>query len=133
MSDDQTSNGSPETMGAIIAELVQIRDRKRELEAEIKDLNEKWDSLKARVLARMEEEGSNRISAKQGGIAILTESIVPQVVDRDAASAYIQQENALHLLQFRINTGAFREMVEAGQEVPGIVPFLKKDISLRSS
>lgn len=126
------SGGSPTTTGAMIDELVQIRDRKRELEAEIKDLNERWDALKAKVMSRMDEEGSNRVSSANGGTAILTESIVPQVVDRDEASEYILQQGALHLLQFRINTGAFREMVEAGQEVPGIMPFKKREISLRS-
>lgn len=125
--------GSPETTGAMIAELVQIRDRKRILEAEIKDLNEQWDAIKSKLMARMEEEGSNRVSSKDGGMAILTESIVPQVVDWDAFNAHVLATGDLHLLQRRVATTAFRELYEAGQEVPGVQPFVKKDINLRSS
>lgn len=129
----QEVNGSPETMGAMIAQLVEIRDRRREIAAEDSTLVEQWDALKKVVLQRMEEEGSNQIGSKEAGATVtLTESIVPQVDDREAAEAYIRETGDLYLLQFRIATGAFRELCEAGKEVPGVSKFIKKDISLRS-
>jgi hypothetical protein len=116
----------------MIAELVRIRDRKRELEAELKELNEQWDSIKPKLMGKMEAEGSNRVSSANGTVS-LTESIVPQVVDWDAFNAHVLATGDLHLLQRRVATAAFRELYEARKEVPGVQPFVKKDISLRSS
>jgi hypothetical protein len=39
---------------------------------------------------------------------------------------------ALHLLQRRPATAAFRELQEAGEAVPGLEPFTKRAISLRA-
>lgn len=128
----EINDGSPETTGAMIAKLIEIRDRRREIKAEDSELIEQWDALKARALAKMEEEGSNRVSSKDGMI-ILTETIVPQVDDWDEVETYLKATGDLHLLQRRVATGAYRELIEAGQGVPGIVPFVKKDINVRSS
>jgi hypothetical protein len=125
-------DGSPETTGAMIAKLIEIRDRRREIKAEDSELVEQWEALKARALAKMEEEGSNRVSSKDGMI-ILSETVVPQVEDWDAVNAHILATGDVHLLQRRVATGAYRELIEAGQGVPGIVPFVKKDINVRSS
>lgn len=119
-------------LGAMIAQLSEIRDRRRELAAEDKDLIEKYDTLKAAFVKRMEEEGCTRISSTEGTV-ILTETVVPQVNDRDAMDKWILETGNIYLLQSRVNSAAYRELVEAGQEVPGIMPFHKKDISLRSS
>ncbi len=70
-------------LGAMIAELAQVRDRRREIAAEDKDLIEKYDALKQAFVKRMEEEGCTRISSTEGTV-ILTETIVPQVSDREA-------------------------------------------------
>lgn len=126
-------SGSPESLGAMIARLVEIRDRRREIAAEDSMLVEQWDEIKKIVLQRMEEEGSNQVGSKEAGATVtLTESVVPQVVDREAAEKWILETGNLYMLQFRIATGAFRELIESGQEVPGIEKFIKKDISLRS-
>ena len=123
---------SPVTTAEIIAQMLVIRDRKREISAEEKDLNEAWDGLEKQLMRRMEEEGSTRVSSKLG-TAILTEKIVPQTDDREAFEAWVLATGGLHMLQHRVNTAAFKEMIEAGDEVPGLSPFKKKDISLRSS
>lgn len=116
----------------MIAQLSEIRDRRRELAAEDKDLIEKYDTLKAAFVKRMEEEGCTRISSAEGTV-ILTETVVPQVNDRDAMDKWILDTGNIYLLQSRVNSAAYRELVEAGQEVPGVMPFHKKDISLRST
>ena len=119
-------------LGAMIAQLSEIRDRRRELAAEEKDLVEKYETLKTAFVQRMEEEGCTRISSKEGTV-ILTETIVPQVNDRDAMGQWILETGNIYLLQNRVNSAAYRELVEAGQEVPGVTPFTKKDVSLRST
>lgn len=123
---------SPETLGSIIEQLIKIRDRRRELAAEDSELVEQFDELKKRVIARAKEEGSTRISSKAGTV-ILTEKTVPQIVDRDAMNDWILETGNIYLLQSRVNTAAFTELVESGQEVPGVQPFVKEDIQLRSS
>jgi predicted metal-binding protein len=126
------ADGSPETTGAMIAQLVQIRDRRREIAAEDKELVEQWEALKARVLARMDEEQSNRVASKDGSVS-LSETIVPHVKDWDEFEAYLRSTGDLHLLQRRVAIKAFQELHEARLEVPGVVAVVKRDINVRSS
>lgn len=123
---------SPVTTAEIIAQMLAIRDRKREIAAEEKDLNQAFGALESQLIGRMEEEGSTRVSSKLG-TAILSEKIVPQIDDRDALNAWILETGNLYILQSRVATNAYSELVESGQEVPGLSPFKKKDINLRSS
>jgi hypothetical protein len=124
----------PRTAEQIIRRMFDIRNRKRRVSAIEKKLNAEWDSLKAEILAKIREqgEGMKAISSKLG-TASITEEIVPHVDDWDQVWEYMKENDALHLVQKRVATGAFRELIESGQEVPGMRPVPKIDISLTAA
>lgn len=123
---------SPVLDSEIIARMVEITNRRRELSAEDSILSDELEELESAVKARMAEQGVNRIASKAGSVS-LKEQIVPQIHDRDAFEAWVLETGNLHLLQNRIAIGAFKEMVESGQEVPGLTPFTKISVNLRQA
>ncbi len=119
------------TPGGMIDRLLEIRERRRELSAEDKTLKEEADGLEESLIVLLRQQDSTRISNKNG-IAIISETIVPTVDDWDAASEYIIENQALHLLTRKIASAAFREMLESGQEIPGVRAVTKVDLNLRA-
>lgn len=124
MSEQRTSD--------LIARAFEIRSEIKELETAKKELNKELNDIKLILLARADEQGATRI-ATDLGTAIVSEQIVPQIDDWDAAQAYIKENDFWHLLPRKINSAAFRELQQAGTDVPGVSPYMKRDINLRPS
>ena len=115
-----------------IDRLLQIRERRRALAAEDKELVEEWEGLEGQMIAGLDSQGMTRVSSA-AGTAVISEQVVPMVEDWDAALAYMRENDMLYLLQRRMATGAYREIVEASGEVPGVKPLTKRSINLRSA
>jgi hypothetical protein len=122
----------PLTTAQIVAKMVAIRDEKRKIEERKKELNEEWRSLEFELLVRLDEQGMEKASTKDG-TASINETILPQVVDWDAFYEHILEERAMHLLQRRPAAAAYRELLEAGEVVPGIEPYTQRTIGLRKA
>ena len=120
------------TVGELVKELTQIRDDKRALNARLKELNEEWRCVEALLMLRLDAQGMKRASTDEGTATITTDE-VPLIHDWDAALAYMRDNDALHFLQRRIATAAWKEYRAAGFEVPGIEVYNKREISLRKS
>lgn len=109
-----------------------IREEKRELERKIKKLGDELEQVKGLILAKLDEQDVDRIAVD--GISISKSSNTqPSVEDWDQVYAYIAQHNLFPLLQRRITATLWRELLESGDEVPGITPFVKRDVNIRVS
>ena len=120
----------PQTFGAMIDEMYEIRSQKQELETEAKQLGEQMKRLEASIITRLDEDETT-MSRGKAASAILTETVVPKVEDWDGFYQYIQENEAFHLLQRRVSTAAARETLEAGENISGVSTFTKRAISLR--
>ena len=63
--------------------------------------------------------------------ASLTESEFFSIEDYDALQEYVFDNEALYLFQRRLSSAAIKELIQNGEEIPGIKTFVRKDISLR--
>jgi predicted metal-binding protein len=84
-------------------------------------------------MARLEAEGIDGARGKLASVGI-NESIVPTVEDWDEFYRFIHRNKGYHLLERRAAAGAYRELLEQrkGKPVPGVVPFKKRTLSLRT-
>ena len=112
--------------------IFEIRKLRANLEEQDKVLKEEFAQIELVLLARADEQGATRISTTDG-TATITEEEVPTVTDWDAVHLYIKENDAFHLLQRRINTAAWREMLKAATPLPGTAPFTKRSIGFRSA
>lgn len=117
-------------LGESIDRLYELREQKRDLNTAIKDIDAQFAEIESNVLAMLEEIGVDSSKSKLAS-ATISESLVPDVEDWDAFENYIIDTRQLYLLQRRCAVVAFRDLLQAGEEIPGVRPFSKKSLSLR--
>jgi len=113
-----------------IDKLFLLRETKRGLEAQVKEVNAEIASLSDMLKSKLDEVGT--ITARGNyASATITETVIPTIEDWGQVQEYIMENDALYLVHRRILSGAWKELVDTGVTVPGIVPFTKRAISLR--
>lgn len=118
------------TIGGMIDQLHALRERKRELQAEIDKVEGEYSGVEEQLMEKLAAEG---VDASKGKVAScsITKTTVAEVKDWDEVFKYVKKTGHFHLFQRRITDGAYREILESGKKVPGIEPFVKKRLNLR--
>ena len=116
--------------GAMIDEMFELREAKKDLEAQIKELNNQMTLIEAELIHKLDAEETSMGRGKSASASV-TKSEVPMVEDWDTFGQYLIDNEMLYLLQRRVAVRAFRELKEAGEEIPGTTTFPKRTISLR--
>lgn len=121
-------------IGAQIDALWELRERKRALEAQVTEINIAIDTKERALLDTMDQQQTTRGAGEKATVTV-RESIVPQVHDWDEFWKFIRRNNAFELLERRPAVAAFREHASRRKDgkVPGVVPFLKRSVSVRTS
>lgn len=109
-----------------------LRDRKREIAAEEKELNAQIADIDKQLFSVLDEQGVDRISTN-GVTLSVSETIVPQVTDWPAVYDYVSQHQAFHLFERRMSSVAYRELIEQVGQLPGVESFTKRAINMRVS
>lgn len=120
------------TIGGMTDKLIQLRDAKRELEAEITKIEAEVNEVTEALIAKLDAEGTNSGTGKLGSASIST-NVVANVTDWDSFYAYIKKSGYFHLLQRRVSDPVFRELLESKGKVPGVEPFSKRRLNLRTA
>ena len=119
------------SLGAQIDKMWEIREKKRTLEASIKDLDGQLATIEAELMEDMEANGVDKMTGKHAGVSI-TSNTVAHVTDWDEMWKFILKTKNTQLLQRRVSDPAYRELLEMGKKVPGAEAFTKKRLNLRS-
>lgn len=120
----------PQSLGSKIDEMFELRERKRELNSELKDIEAEMRALEQDIIAELDAQDL-RFSGGTRARATISESEVPTVTDWDAFYQYVIENEAPYLFERRVAAAAWRELQQAGEAVPGTEPFTKRSLSLR--
>lgn len=120
-------------MDAIVADLRVQRGIVETIEAELREAKRLLAETEDELMLVMREQGLTRVSS-QGLTLGITESIVPQLKAWEKFEPYVYRNKALHLLERRIHTTAWREELEErqGTAIPGVEPFTRVRLSVRT-
>lgn len=121
----------PKSIGKQIDAMFKIREKIREHEAEIKRLSAEKDEIEAQLLEQMDKEGITKSTGGKASVTV-TENIKPSVEDWDAFYKYIHRMKMYHLLERRPSVTGCRELFEKRGKIPGVVPFVKRQITMRT-
>jgi len=113
-----------------IDKLFLLRERKRGLEDQIKEVNSEFKELHDELLQTCDDVGTTTARGTVASIAV-TETLVPKIEDWGLAAEWIIANDALYLCHRRISSGPWKELRDSGKNVPGITPYTKRAISLR--
>lgn len=109
-----------------------LRDRKREIAAEEKELNAQIADIDEQLFSVLDEQGVDRISTN-GVTLSVSETVVPQVTDWPTVYDYVSEHKAFHLFERRMSSVAYRELIEQVGQLPGVESFTKRTINMRVS
>lgn len=119
----------PTTVGATIDALYTLREQKKELEAQIKGITEKYSALESHLMTNFDRAG---LEGAKGRLATasLKHSTQAEVTDWDAFYKWISKTKSWECLQKRPGITALRERWDAGKQVPGVEPKAVTTLSL---
>ena len=115
-------------LGEIIDSLATCKAEKEDLEAKLSDVKKEIQAHKNEIMARLKESKTESAAGKRLSVR-LSSLVVPTVEDWDAFIAWVKREDAWYLLQRRINSTPFRELLAADECPDGLKPFTKEDIN----
>jgi hypothetical protein len=122
----------PLSLGELIDDAYLMREKRKGLDAVSKEIGKEIEETKALIREKMAELG---VSAVKGTLssASMTQSTVPIVEDFEETLKWVKEDfdNRKHLLQRRVASKAWQEMMKLEGEIPGITPFVKRDVGLR--
>lgn len=121
----------PATTGAIIDQLWASREEKRRLEEQVKEVEYAIKGIEETLMERLEAEGLEKATGSKASVSI-TSTVTADVQDWDAFYPYIAKNKFWHLLQRRPSDPGVRELWDAGKKVPGVVPFTKRRVNIRT-
>lgn len=116
--------------GELIKLMMENRTKRKQLDDESADLKKEFDAMQEVMLERLDSQGTIQAKSRDA-IVTVNESIVPVISDLDAFYTYLLDTRQPWLLQNRPSIKAFREMIEAGEEIPGLEKFTRRTLSLR--
>lgn len=117
-------------VGVMIDHLWTIREDIRALEAQVKVLEEEYDTFEERVKHALDEQ---KLDSGRGGkaTASIIQSEVPKLEDWDKFITYVRRSGNFQLFERRVSVNAWREVCAKTKRVPsGTVPFVKRKLSL---
>jgi hypothetical protein len=113
-----------------IDEMFLLREQKRGLEKQINEVKAKMTAIQQELLTRFNEIGTDYARGSMASASI-TETVVPNIDDWGQVADWVMENDALYLLHRRVLSGAWKELRDAGTDVPGIEPYTRTAISLR--
>jgi predicted ATPase len=118
-----------------INELIEQRTiLKKELDlanAHIANLKQTKEELDYQLLIKLDEQGLSRTANDKASVSI-NQDTVANVTDWDAFYSHVMQTEDFSLLQKRVSSVAYKELLKLGEEIPGVQPREIRRINFRS-
>lgn len=115
----------------LIAQRKKVKDQMTELNNQLKELRAEQDDLDYALMQKMDTEGLSRTANDIATVSI-SEEVVPDVVDWDLLYQHVIDTNDFSLIQRRISSTAYRELLKLGEDVPGLQPREIRRVNFRS-
>ena len=119
------------TMNSIIDERAMIKAQMDGLNKRLKEFREALDQVDRLILRKMDNEGLNRTANSLASVSI-NEDIVPDVTNWDKLYEHVQETGDFSLIQRRVSSTAYRELLKLGEQVPGLESRTIRRINFRS-
>lgn len=126
----ETPQDTPHTLGDLAVQRDALREQMRAVQQEEQRLKALLDENEAAIIALLDEQGVSRSGVGPYSMSI-SETVVGNVENWDSVYEYILTNNAFHLLQRRLANAAYKEILDGGEAIEGIVPFTKRSLNFR--
>lgn len=118
-------------IGEKINQIWQLREQHRKLTADDKDVKAGIAELERDIINELESQGLFTTHADKAMVT-LTEMDVPSITDWDTFLDWVKETESWYMLSKSVSASAYREALASGINPPGIEPFTKKSLSIRT-
>ena len=115
----------------LIEERSSVKTEMAELNSQLKELRSKQDELDFQLITKLDEQGLSRTANDKASVSI-NQDTVPDVIDWDALYEHINTTKDYSLLQRRVSSTAYKELLKLGEEIPGLQPREIRRINFRN-
>lgn len=119
----------PTPVGELIDIYYRVREERKIIRERDKELTRKMDVLQLAIIEKLDAERSD-LGRGKVATGSVQENIIGTMKDYESFSQFVYRHKALHLLDKRINSAAYRKELEVRGEVPGVEPFTKRVLSV---
>lgn len=114
-------------LGNEVDQLLSLEAEAKAMEKDLAALKKVIESRKGALLELMDTQNLGSAGGRLGVIKV-QETTVPSVQDWDKFYEYIKSNDYFHLLQRRPSSTGCRELFERNGSIPGVVPFVKREL-----
>lgn len=118
------------SVNQLINKRADIKGEIDQLNKELKELRAESDYLDVLLLKKMDAEGVSRTANDAASVSI-NEDTVPNVDDWDALYEHVTSTQDFSLLQRRVSSTAYKELLKMGENVPGLSPRTVRRVNFR--
>lgn len=118
------------SVNQLINERAEIKDQMDRLNKHVKELRAESDYIDVLLLKKMDAEGVSRTANGAASVSI-NEDTVPNVDDWDALYEHVTSTQDFSLLQRRVSSTAYKELLKMGENVPGLSPRTVRRVNFR--
>ena len=119
------------TIGELADLSVELRNQSREFERKKKDLDAQRKSIEGIIISKMGEADVTQMATGNASLTV-GEKKVANPADWDDIYEYIKENDAFYLIQRRLSSKAIVELIEDGNEVPGVTLYTEPTLSIRA-
>ncbi|NQW82290.1 MAG: hypothetical protein HQ445_14060 [Polaromonas sp.] len=119
------------TLGATIDKMWQLREDKRAAEVVTKGIELQIKALESTMFELLDAQDTTKAQGKSASVSI-SETVVGDVEDWETFWPYIAKNKFFHLVQKRVSDPALRELWGMKKVIPGVQPFTKRTLNVRS-
>jgi len=122
-------------LGQLLSLRAGLYRRKKEIESgELTSIKSELDDCDGAIIRKMQDAGLRQAQDESGTATFhVTDEVVPKISDFDALYDYIAKNGYWQLLYRKITARAYREIIEAGETVPGTDPEVVTRLRMRSN
>jgi hypothetical protein len=118
-------------LNQLIEKRAEVKAGMEQLNRELKELRETQDQLDVLLLKKMDTEGLSRTANDKASVSI-NEDTVPEVMDWEQLYQHIMSTQDFSLIQRRVSSTAYKELLKLGEAVPGLQPRTVRRINFRT-
>lgn len=119
------------TLGTQIDTMWALREKKREINEQLKAVEAQISEAESKLFERLDAEDTTKSQGKAASVSVSTVTSF-SITDFDTFAEYVRKNKYFHLFQRRVSDTAAREIFEQKGQLPGLTPFTKRTLNLRS-
>lgn len=120
----------PKSLGRVVDEFKEVNALRLAMEKEVKEVQKRENELKDHLIDNLSASDTTGVAGLRYRAQVTTDD-QPTVEDWDAVHDYVWDNDRFDLLGKSIAKAAVKEMMDAGQKIPGIGKITIKKLSVK--